>query len=387
MKNIFQLEKLIKLRQHFHKFPEGSFLEFETSKRIKEELISMGVDDANIKTCAKTGWVVDIKGKKPTLNENQKIIAIRADMDALEMAENNPDLEYRSVTNHAHMCGHDGHMTLLLGGISLLLEVIEEMPANRTARFLFQPAEEKFGGAKFMVKEGCLEGVSEVWGLHNLPLDPPGQILVKSGPIMAAVSQDEIIVTGKGGHSSNKLILKDPVLPSCELIAKIESILETEFAQWNNKDLVFSVPKIITSTAPNVFPDQVQMEGTIRSFDDNVRDNFLKRVKEVIVEIEEKRKVKIDFRSIFAYPMVNNDAKLTKCLQDLFGNTSDVGLPLKASEDFSEFSNVVPGCFFMFSIGSQTGKGLHVNNYNFNDGMIETGARNWLKIIRNRLDF
>ena len=242
---LFDLQKLIEVRHHIHKHPESAFQEFETSKLIKNYLLNLEVNEKDIRHIAKTGLMVDIKGTGQFNSENQKIVAFRSDIDALEMIENNPTLEYRSTNNCAHMCGHDGHIACLLGGISLLLENLNSISSKNIARFLFQPAEESLSGAKQMIKEGCLEGVFEVWGLHNVPFDPPGKIIVKSGFIMSGVAIIHIKVKGKGGHSSLQLELNNPTIPACDLILEIEKILNEEFAEWNKRDLIVSFPAFL----------------------------------------------------------------------------------------------------------------------------------------------
>ena len=380
-KNLFDIKQLITMRQIIHKFPELSKKEFQTQKRIKDFIISKGVDHQNITSCAETGLIIDISGKKITLNPEKKIIALRADIDGLETKEENHDLTYRSQTDGAHLCGHDGHITTLLGGLCLTLENIKKIPSNITIRFLFQPAEEKYGGAKRMVEEGALEGVSEVWGLHNIPREPKDKIFCIDGPMVSGGVGISILVKGQGGHSSLKKILIDPVFPLAEIIVKMEAYLEG-LGDVNNEKIIASFPKFIGSQAGNIIPNKAEITGVCRFFDEQLKLDYLNKLDKVVKDIEIKRNVTIEIKS-FEYPLLVNDKKLVDDLKSIC-EVSDEGLPIKFSEDFSEFSKVVPGCFYLYSIGNPKKITLHDPNYNFNDDCLENMARLWWKIIENR---
>mmetsp|Transcript_65246 Transcript_65246/g.74998 ORF Transcript_65246/g.74998 Transcript_65246/m.74998 type:complete len:231 (-) Transcript_65246:19-711(-) len=181
------LEQLVAIRHEFHQYPEIGFNEWETRKRIFSFLEQNGADVSKIATYAKTGFTYDIVGTGDQ-ETSKKTVAVRADMDALPMLELNHHLEYRSkVEGMAHMCGHDGHMTCLLGTAQVLLKNRHTFSKNQTVRLLFQPAEEGPGGAKPMVDEGCLEGVDEVYGFHNGPY-PLGQCQVSEGAVLTQVT-------------------------------------------------------------------------------------------------------------------------------------------------------------------------------------------------------
>lgn len=175
----------------------------------------------------KTGIVVDIQGRGPPVSDDLKVIAFRADMDALVMAEKNPGLPYKSTTNAAHMCFHDGHIVVWLGGIAKLLGHINGLPCNHIARFIFQPAEEKFGGARVMIEEGCLDKIEEIWGLHFYPYNPIDTIYVISGVSNSGTRAYKITVHGKEGHSSCKSSLLNPVTALCDFNLSFERLLKT----------------------------------------------------------------------------------------------------------------------------------------------------------------
>lgn len=161
-----------------------------------------GIQDAQIKKCAGTGLIVEIKGKNQAQKSSPLCIALRADIDGLKMKENNPDLPYASKTEFAHMCGHDGHTATLIMAACILQKNQGKFPENCSIRLFFQPAEEGPGGAQPMIEEGCLEGVDEVYGMHNVPNFREGEIRVKEGPMMASICGVKIIIKGQGGHSS-----------------------------------------------------------------------------------------------------------------------------------------------------------------------------------------
>lgn len=175
----------------------------------------MGVDQTLIKVCAGTGLVVDLIGTAPADEVIQedccKLIALRADMDGLPMPENAKDLPYKTTTDYAHMCGHDGHMACLIACAAVVQSNLSKIPSNRGVRLLFQPAEECIGGAEPMIAEKCLEGVDEVYGFHNIPNFDEGDIRVCEGPFFAAVTVVKIKVVGQGGHGSTPHKLTDPI--------------------------------------------------------------------------------------------------------------------------------------------------------------------------------
>ena len=181
-------EKIIELRKDIHMHAEGGFKEFETQRKIKEKLIEFGLEEERIRTCAGTGLVVDIVGAGEESKEGEwSWVAFRADIDALEMKEET-GLDYSSVTEYAHMWGHDGHIAILLAAAQFWIKHREKIPKNKTIRLLFQPAEEGPGGALPMIKEGWMEGVDEVYGLHNFSFGIEGSVTVSSGPFLSGNS-------------------------------------------------------------------------------------------------------------------------------------------------------------------------------------------------------
>jgi len=184
---------MIKARRDIHQHPEGGFKEYRTQEKLKGILRGFGIKEKDIKVCAQTGLVVDIRGTAKGSSNSKgeeaatvSSVALRADMDGLPIPENNPHLDYKSETDFAHLCGHDGHMVILLSAAQVIFNNRGMIPEEKLVRLLFQPAEEGPGGAKVMVEEGCLESIDEVYGFHNVPNFDEGDIRVCEGGFFAA---------------------------------------------------------------------------------------------------------------------------------------------------------------------------------------------------------
>ena len=380
---LFKIDEIISLRHKIHQNAELSCEEYKTRSTIKNFLLSKGVSHSQIKNCAETGMYITISGLAPKKGKN-KLISYRAEMDGLKVKEKNEELKYKSVTNAAHLCGHDGHIAALLGGFCLFYEKIKTIPKNKKIRLIFQPAEENTGGARRMINEGVLIGVEEVWGLHNVPENPINKIYSKPDILCTGVDFIKIVIKGKGGHSSLKKDLIDPVFPSCKIVVEMEEYLEKLGEKINNIKIVGTLLKIETSSALNIIPDQASIEGGLRYFDIELRNNYMIHLKKIIKEIEKKLKVVIELNH-YGYPPIINNAFLVKELKNLREDLSEEGLPKKFSEDFSEFSNDVKGCFFIYNIGDRKG-GLHQADYDFNDDCLLPMSELWKDIMMDRLD-
>ena len=383
--NIFNLGELIELRRSIHKYAEPSFKEHKTKAKIRSYLISKGVVEAQITEMAKTGLVVDIRGKGPPTSAESKVVALRADMDALVMKEQNYHLPYRSVTNAAHMCFHDGHVVSLLGAIAKLLENLEELPGNHTARFLFQPAEEKFGGAKLMVQEGCLLDVQEVWGLHFYPCNPPNTVHVKSGVANAGTRAYKITVLGKEGHSSLKSKLINPVSALCDFNVSFEKILRTKYSEENEKLFTICFPRASASPSNNVISRKARMEGVLRYLDHNAAVRIDEELRMLAVAIGKKYNTVVTVKLVSEFPVVTNADHLCEALKHICPATRDYPTERMGADDFSELSTVVPGCYFMFFVGAQNNQTLHCDSLDFNDDCLEPAAELLYNIVRSRL--
>ena len=218
------------LRRWIHANPEPGFEEKKTNALLRSMLTTLAdIPESAFSDCAGTGLVVDMMGEGDPVGEagaKVRTIALRADMDALRMTEGNNGLPYRSANEGvAHLCGHDGHMASLVGAAALLRRRLSRVPRDCKVRLLFQPAEEGPGGAAPMVKEGCMNGVDEVYGYHNWPSWPLGHLKVTPGPIMAHPSSFEIVITGKGGHGSQPHVAVDPVLTAAHIVVALQSVV------------------------------------------------------------------------------------------------------------------------------------------------------------------
>ncbi len=336
-------------RQHIHANPELSFKEFETSLFIKDKLKKGGIEYTD---CANTGVVGLIKGNQPS----DKIIALRADMDALPIHEAN-DKPYKSK-NHGvmHACGHDVHTSSLLGTAYILNQMKDDF--GGTIKLIFQPAEELLpGGASIMIKEGVLENPKpqHIVGQHVMPLIDAGKVGFRSGIYMASTDELYVTVTGKGGHGAQPHQNIDPVLIASHIIIALQQIVS------RNADpripSVLSFGKVTANGATNIIPNEVKIEGTFRTLDENWRDEAHKRMKKMAEGIAESMGGSCNFDIHRGYPFLINEEKLTAnakaFAEDYLGKENVVDLDIwMAAEDFSFYSQVTDACFYRLGTGN-----------------------------------
>lgn len=336
-------------RRHIHANPELSFKEFETSLFIKDKLTKWGIEFTD---CANTGVVGLIKGNLPSEN----VIALRADMDALPIHEAN-DKPYVSK-NHGvmHACGHDVHTSSLLGTAFILNRLKDEF--GGTIKLIFQPAEELLpGGASIMIKEGVLENPKpqSIVGQHVMPLIDAGKVGFRSGIYMASTDELYVTVTGKGGHGAQPHQNIDPVLIASHIIIALQQIVS------RNADprlpSVLSFGKVIANGATNIIPNEVKIEGTFRTLDEDWRNEAHKRMKKMAEGIAESMGGSCDFDIHRGYPFLINEEKLTanarSFAEDFLGKENVVDLDIwMAAEDFSFYSQVTDACFYRLGTGN-----------------------------------
>lgn len=336
-------------RQHIHANPELSFKEFETSLFIKDKLKKWGIEYAD---CANTGVVGLIKGNLPS----DQVIALRADMDALPIHEAN-DKPYRSK-NHGvmHACGHDVHTSSLLGTAYILNQLKDDF--GGTIKLIFQPAEELLpGGASIMIKEGVLENPKphHIVGQHVMPLIDAGKVGFRSGIYMASTDELYVTVTGKGGHGAQPHQNIDPVLIASHIIIALQQVVS------RNADpripSVLSFGKVIANGATNIIPNEVKIEGTFRTLDEEWRDEAHKRMKKMAEGIAESMGGSCDFDIHRGYPFLINEEKLTAnaraFAEEFLGKENVVDLDIwMAAEDFSFYSQVTDACFYRLGTGN-----------------------------------
>lgn len=327
---------VINLRREFHKYPEPSWKEFRTSKRIKEELTKMNIPFISI---AKTGIVAIIRGEK-----DGKTVALRADMDALSVQECN-EVDYRSTNDGImHACGHDGHIAMLLGAAKILSEIKDEIKG--TVKFFFQPAEEVGGGAKAMIEEGCMDGVDNVFGIHLWSDLPVGTVSVEEGPRMASTDVFEINVKGLGGHGSLPHQGVDALLAASSIVMNLQSIVSREISPA--KSAVVSIGTFNSGTRFNVIASKANLTGTTRCFNSEIRNNFPKIIKRIITNIANSYRATATLNYTFVHPSTVNDSdssKLaTRTVEKLFGREGIIFMEkLTSGEDFAFYLEKIPG--------------------------------------------
>ena len=296
------LPKLIDLRRHLHQWPELSFQEYETSAFVAKQLHDLGIPHET--EVARTG-VVGVLGKQegPT-------IALRADMDALPILEEN-DVPYRSQREGVmHACGHDAHTTMLLGAAMLLKQVEDQLPGR--VKLIFQPAEEIIGGdgysgAKLMVEEGVVEDVDAIIGIHVDPTLPAGTIGVRPGPMMAAADRIEIDILGKKAHGAYAYLGTDAIVLAAQVIMAAQTLISRRIPAVQEGVITFG--EIHGGVRDNIISDRVRLTGTVRSFDPAIRDQ-LERELEDVVSIVEKMGGRYRYRYMRGNPAVINDGQL-----------------------------------------------------------------------------
>jgi amidohydrolase len=375
---------LTEIRRDIHKHPELGFEEIRTQRLIRSWLTQLGYEPRD---CARTGLVADLR---PEQIGRGRTIALRADIDCLPMPERT-ELDWRSIHDgRAHKCGHDGHTAILLGTAAVLARYREQIPGN--VRLLFQPAEEGVdgGGAKVMVAEGALEDVEEIYGLHNWPAYPRGQLRVVSGPIMAQVHTFEISVRGMGGHGSQPQDCRDPIVAGAALVGALQTVVSRGLSATGGA--VLSVCSFDAGTTNNVIPEVARMTGTIRSFSAEVTERVVARVREVTKGIGATYGVAVDLALEASYPVLVNDREcvgaVERVAQTIEGLTvSDAELPMAGGEDFAYFAAEVPGAYFFLGAGrdGEDTPGCHHPDFDFEDALIPTGMQMFLGLVRDRI--
>lgn len=338
-----QAAEVVAMRRHLHANPELSYQEFETSAFVIDQLKSMGLEPA---TVANTGIVAEIKGK----NSNRKMVALRADMDALPIQEvgNKPYASKRPGVMHA--CGHDVHTSSLLGTAKILCSVKDEFEG--TVRLIFQPGEEKNpGGASIMIQEGVLENPKPVSiiGQHVFPLLPAGKIGFREGRYMASSDEIYLKVIGRGGHGAAPELAIDPVVISSHIIVALQQIISRNASPKQPSVLTFG--RIMANGATNIIPDEVSIAGTFRTLDEKWREEGLKKIKTMATTLAESMGGKCEVTISRGYPCLENNAELTarirKAAEEYVGKENTVNLDVSmSSEDFSYYSHIVPASFY-----------------------------------------
>ena len=375
--------EVVAIRRHIHANPELSFQEINTHKYILAQLKAIGI--ADVETVANTGVVALIKGKNP----DKKVIALRADIDALPIVELN-DKDYKSTNPGVmHACGHDVHTSNLLGVAMILNEVKDQFEG--TIKLLFQPGEEKLpGGASIMIKEGALENpnATQIIGQHVMPLLPVGKIGFRKGLYMASTDELYVTVKGKGGHGAMPQNCIDPVLITAQILTALQQLVSRNASPIIPSVLSFG--KVIANGATNVIPDEVYLEGTFRTLDENWRNEAHVKMVKMAKGIAESMGGSVDFEVRKGYPFLMNDEDLTERTQqaaiDYMGKDNVVDLDIwMAAEDFAYYSQIMPACFYRLGTRNEAKgivSGVHTPTFDIDEQALEigTGLMAWLAV-------
>ncbi len=357
------LPEFITIREHIHAHPELSFQEYETARFVSEKLTSWGIEHTT--GIAGTGIVALIRGKNP----EERIIALRGDMDALPILEKN-EVPYKSQNDGVmHACGHDVHTTCLLGAAKILQETKDQWTG--TIKCIFQPGEEKHpGGASLLIKEGVLENPAPqaIFALHVYPHLPYGKVGFREGQYMASADEIYITVKGKGGHAALPHQTVDPIIIAANLLVSLQQIISRNCNPLQPSVLSFG--KIHGGNAGNVIPGEVKIEGTLRCMDETWRAKAHELIKSHTIGLcqalggDADIEIPIGYPSLFNHPETTRKARMIA--EQTLGKEHVITLDLRmAAEDFSFYTHVVPGCFFRIGTSHEGQFTFPVHNAQF----------------------
>ena len=348
MLDMVQTEDLVKWRRIFHQYPELSEHEFETTKRIKEilELYDIHILDLPLKT----GLVAEI-------GRGDEFVAVRSDIDALPIREQVTHAFTSQQDGVMHACGHDIHMASILGTAIKLKQIEDQLPGR--VRFIFQPAEELGYGASYITETGAVDGAKAVVGFHNLPSLNVGEFAIKSGPITAAVDRFEFNIRGKGAHAAKPEQGNDPVIVLGQLITSIQSIVSRNISAFDSA--VVTIGEARSGNTWNVIADEGYVQGTVRSFDETIRQRVETRLQQIADGLSATFDVEIELNYERLPGAVKNDEALTeeaiKAAKQVGYKVTELDQTLTIGEDFSGYSDLYPSVFAL--IGSQSTHDLH----------------------------
>lgn len=375
-------QRLTEWRHAFHRIPETGFEEFNTAEQVTRILQGFGLDvHRNI---GGTGLVASL-----TVGEGRGVIGLRADMDALNIAEQAPGRCHASqISGKMHACGHDGHMAMVLGAAELLCT---RRDFNGTVRFIFQPAEEHGRGAKAMMADGLFERfpVDAMYGAHNMPGMPAGHIATRVGGIMASEDNFVIRIQGKGTHAARPHMGIDPMVIGAEIVLALQTIVSRNLDP--SLPAVISCTEFITDGIRNAIPTHVTIKGDTRSYSPDVQSLLETRMREISMGICAMHGATCEFEYTHEFaPTVNwaeNTSIAVAAARNVVGEQAVDGevSPMMISEDFGAFIQNVPGNFVFIGNGASGETGatpLHNACYDFNDAILSTGARYFAEVVR-----
>ncbi|MBL3654940.1 M20 metallopeptidase family protein [Fulvivirga sediminis] len=376
-------KEVIGIRRHLHANPELSYQEFNTAKYVAAQLKEMGITPKE--GIANTGLAAVIEGKNPS----KKVIALRADMDALPIKETN-DIEYKSKNEGVmHACGHDAHTASLLGVAKILSQLKDDFEGS--VKLIFQPGEEKNpGGASLMIKDGVLKDPAPVniHGQHVMPLIPVGKVGFREGMYMASCDEIYLKVKGKGGHGAVPELAVDPVLITSHIIVALQQVISRNASPKTPTVLTFG--KVIADGATNIIPNEVNVEGTFRAMDETWRADAHEKIIKMATGIAESMGGSCEVEISKGYPYLENDPELTRksraAAEEYLGEENVVDLDLwMGAEDFSFYTHQIPACFYRLGTRNED-KGItsyvHTPTFNIDEDALEIGAglMSWLAL-------
>ena len=365
--------EFIGIRHHLHAHPELSYEEYDTSAFVQQKLQSWGIPFV---VMAKTGVVGLLKGKNP----GKRVVALRADMDALPITEEN-DIAYKSVKPGVmHACGHDVHTTCLLGAAKILSELKDEWEG--TVKLIFQPGEEKNpGGASLMIADGVLENPKpeKIVALHVHPGLEVGRLSFRNGMVMASADELYITIKSKGGHAAAPQFTADTILIASQLVVSLQQIISRNNSPVNPS--VLSITSFQGGHTTNVIPSEVKLMGTFRAMDEEWRFKAHELIRKQTTELVHALGAEASIHIDVGYPFVLNDEALGNAARQKAeeymgaGNVEETELRMGA-EDFAYYSHQVPACFFRLGAGNKAKgitSGVHTPTFNIDENAIEIG--------------
>ena len=376
---------LVEIRRTIHMHPELGFEEVETSKFVSEWLQKFGLDVK--RGMAKTGVVGLLKGRKPG-----RTVAIRADMDALPMDEANRVPYASQIKGKMHACGHDAHVTILLGVAKFFSSIPDQVKGN--IKWIFQPAEEGGGGGRIMVEEGVLKNpkVDAIFGAHVFPFLSVGKVGIYEREGLAAADRFTIKIIGKGGHAASPHVSKDPILATGHLITQIHSIVSRNVNPLESG--VITIGKVSGGTASNIIPDEVELIGTVRSLNSQVREELKSRIEQVTQGIARSFSMDCRFDFEYGYPVLVNNPEMSKlvglaCSKGIGKENVEVVKPSMGGEDFAYYLEKVPGSFFRLGCRNEE-KGLihpyHSSLFDIDEEVLPFGVEMFIRVIDQYLE-
>ncbi|MFK7695499.1 M20 family metallopeptidase [Paenibacillus sp. HJGM_3] len=365
--------ELVSIRRELHAAPELSFHEAETAAKVEDKLRLLGYT-VQTGVGGGHGIVAELKGAGPG-----RTIALRADMDALPIVEETglPFASRREGVMHA--CGHDAHTAMLLVAARLLAEAREELAG--TVRLLFQAAEEVGLGARDLIDHGALEGVDEIYGLHNLPTLSAGKIGIRPGAMMGSSDLIEIEIVGKGGHGAMPDQSVDPIVAGSAVVGALQTIVSREISPF--EPAIVTIGSFIAGNIGNIIPGRAELKGTVRSFSPAVRKRLPEVLQRIVTEIAAAHRCVGTLRYMERTPVLVNEAactdELARLAEELVGEDNRVlGDATLVGEDFAAYLERVPGSFFWLGSGPETDAeqayGLHHPKFNLNEACLPIGA-------------